>query len=76
MFKVIGISTSEGEYKGFAYNNTILHCTYENKGVNGLAVKPIKVKSSIFAVCPCDVGDVVDFYYDRFGNVTQVYKVK
>lgn len=74
MYNVIGIGASKGEYKGFDYDNVILHCTYETKGVNGTAVKSVKVKSRIFATCPCEVGDVVNFYYDQYKNVTHIYK--
>ena len=42
--KVIGVSVSAGEYKGYAFKNLVLHTTREDIHTNGLRAEQIKIK--------------------------------
>lgn len=73
MYTVIGIEKRVGVYEGRAYDNTILHCTYEKPNatdVDGLCTAVLKIKT---AICPAvKLGDGVDPLYDRYGNVAHL----
>ena len=70
MYTIIGIEKREGVYEGTAYNNTILHTTYNKPNaekVTGLCVATLKIKT---ANCPAlSLGDSVDPLYDKYGNI-------
>ena len=71
-FKIVGIERKVGEYQGRTYDNTVLHCTYEKEHLDeGVAVSSIKIKTDRIDE-PLQVGDVVSFFYDQYGNVLQV----
>ncbi len=70
-FKIVGMERKVGEYQGREYDNTVLHCTYQKDSLlDGVAVSSIKVKSDRINE-PLQIGDVVTFFYDQYGNVLQ-----
>ena len=71
MYTVIGIERKVGKYEGREYDNTILHCSYEKKDVDGVCVVSIKVKTERIDY-PLELGCTVSPLYDRFGNVVQL----
>ena len=71
-FTIVGIERKVGEYQGRTYDNTILHCTYAKDAMDeGVAVSSVKVKTERIDES-LQVGDIVTFYYDQYGNVLQV----
>ena len=74
MYTVIGIERKRGTYEGRAYDNTIVHATYEkasdeNVTVNGQCVVTFKSKTEVAqSIC---LGDLVSPLYDRYGNVVK-----
>jgi hypothetical protein len=69
---VVGLGHKSGNYEGRDYDNTMVHCTYEDELVAGVAVKTVKVKSRVFMESPCKVGDAVDFNFDEYRNVKEI----
>lgn len=75
MAKVIGMRRSIGEYQGNQYDNTYLYCsTPITKDGCGEAVEAVKVKTYIVNDAEVSLGDNVEFYYDRWRNVTSIRK--
>lgn len=82
--KIIGIEEKIGEFDNKSYHNVNFHCAEEfnNERSNGLRVSTTKVKydaltesfdrtlttSEILSL----VGQDVDFYYDKYKNVSIV----
>lgn len=66
MFTVIGKERRNGVYEGKVYDNTYLHCSYDKKTCEGVAVTTIKGKTAELG--DVEIGQVCDFYYDRYGN--------
>ena len=73
-YKVVGMKHSTGTYEGNAYDNTLVYCTYEDSKVSGVGTIVHKLKTSAFNTCPCKLGEQIEVMYDRYGNVTQLYK--
>lgn len=71
---ILNISApSEGEYQGHKYSNVYIGIiNVDDSGA--LIPSRVKVKTVVLGACPVrpTVGDVVKFYYDRFGNVDEI----
>lgn len=82
--KIIGIEEKIGEFDNRPYHNVNFHCAEEfnNEKSNGLRVSTTKVKYDTLtesfdkALTTAEilslVGQDVDFYYDKYKNVTIV----
>lgn len=72
VYQVIGTQRKTGEYQGNMYDNTMLYVTAEMPNVNGYYCTSLKAKT-INVPPTLKVGDVVDVYFDRFGNVDAIF---
>lgn len=78
MAKVLGIKHSTGEYQGNAYDNYNFFVGSEDINTVGTYVETVKVKSTVLKELidlkelPGLVGQDVAFYYNKFGQVTEV----
>ena len=78
MGKVIGIKHSTGEYQGNAYDNFNFFVGSEDINTVGTYVEVVKVKSTVLKESIGDIsisdliGQNVSFYYNKFGQVTEV----
>lgn len=82
--KIIGIEEKFGEFENKPYHKVHFHCAEEfhNEKSKGLRVEVVKVKYDILtesfdkALTTAEilslVGQEVDFYYDKFKNVSIV----
>lgn len=82
--KIIGIEEKIGEYEDRPYHNVNFHCAeeFDNEKSKGLRVSTTKVKYDTLTECfnkalttaeiLSFVGQDVDFYYDKYKNVTIV----
>lgn len=82
--KIIGIEETSGEFDNRPYHNVNFHCAEEfnNEKSKGLRVSTTKVKYNVLtesfdkelttAEILSLVGQDVDFYYDKYKNVTIV----
>jgi hypothetical protein len=73
--KIVGIGRSSGTYEGHNYDNTILHCTYDDEKVTGVATVKLKVPTKVYMADPVKVGDSVIAFYDRWSKVCELRKV-
>lgn len=74
-YKLVGVSSSSGNYEGHDFNNIILHCTYEHSKINGVGAKAIKVKAPIYTTNPIKAGEYFDVNYDEYKHVKQIVKL-
>lgn len=77
--KIVGKQHNTGEYKGNNYDNTMLHVVKdfpEKAEAEGLQTEAIKIKASVMPYDRLNVGDVIEAYYDRFGNVCALNIIK
>ena len=77
--KIIGKQHKVGEYEKRAYDNTILVCVKPYAGeveAEGCNVEIVKVKASVCAYENLHLGDEVEVYYDRYGNVAALNIIK
>lgn len=78
MGKVIGIKHSIGEYQGNVYDNYNFFVGSEDINTVGTYVETVKVKSTVLKESIGDIsisdliGQNVSFYYNKFGQVTEV----
>ena len=78
MGKVIGIKHSTGDYHGITYDNYNFFVGSEDINTVGTYVETVKVKSTVLKELidlkdlPELVGQNVSFYYNKFGQVTEV----
>lgn len=78
MAKVLGIKHSTGEYQGNTYDNYNFFVGSEDINTVGTYVETVKVKSTVLKEL-IDLKDITDlvgqdvaFYYNKFGQVTEV----
>ena len=71
-YHVLGVERKQGEYEGRGYDNTYLHCAYENKNVNGLAVATVKVKTDVLDPTINYLDKDVTVYYNSYGKAELV----
>lgn len=73
MFTIVGKVRKAGNFDGNEYDNTRLHCTRlgnENKGEIGTICEVFKVKTEIAKIY--NIGDNINVYYDKYGNVASI----
>lgn len=70
MYTIIGKERKTGIYEGNVYDNTLLHCSYDKKNCEGVAVVTFKVKTA--NLCDVTIGQVIMPFFDRYGNVIEV----
>lgn len=77
--KIVGKQHNVGEYKGNNYDNTVLHVVKEfpeKAEAEGLQTEHIKIKATVMPYDRLNVGDIIEPYYDRFGNVCALNIIK
>ena len=84
--KVIGIAERNGEFKGKAWHNINIHCTYNDDNAIGKLTKIVKVKAAIsdevFGVKTDTnylrslIGKEIRVYYNQYGNTDMITLVE
>lgn len=72
MFKVIGIEKVSGTYEGRSFTGLRYHCTYEKKECDGFAVDAVYVPQRIVDTVSINIGDTVEFFYNKFGKIASI----
>lgn len=69
MLEIIGIK--HGVYNDKPYGR--IFATYDDDNVDGKAVETLKISAKCIGLLDTvSVGDIVDVFYDKFGNVVSV----
>lgn len=73
---VVNVSSSEGEFNGYKYNNIVLDTITYDSALGLVRVRREKVKKSLYDQMPAvHAGDIVRFGFDRFGGIQNVFRM-
>lgn len=79
VYTVLGVQLSQGEFNGFAYDNTKLHCIFDSdsKYLDGIGVEIITISNRILnKLNPGDLmNKKIKVYYDKRGKVQDIVMV-